>query len=201
LSYFIRTGAKTELSKCEDECVRIVLLHGHASSSEQMASIADEFRNSFPGIEVDVPQGSIDVGNGGFAWFDDPASGVISGGPATASAAIALLGKQGDLNGAVVCGFSQGAAMAIAAGFLGVNPQAIVGVCGFLPEGVDVVATSHPLLLVAGDDDEVVDAFYSESLARQVKKAGSEVTLNTVATGHCWTPEITQVVVSWLRKH
>jgi predicted esterase len=201
LSCFIRTGAKLNSAKCEDKCVRIVLLHGHTSSREQMTPIAEEFRSAFPDAEVVVPQGSIEVGRGSFAWFDDPASGVVSGGPPTASAAIALLGEQSDLNGAVVCGFSQGAAMAIAAGFLGVKPQAIVGVCGFLPEGVEVVPTSHRLLLVAGDDDEVVDAFYSESLARQVKKTGSEVTLNTVATGHRWTPEITQVVVRWLRKH
>jgi predicted esterase len=168
-----------------------------------MFDVAAALKSSFPAsevVEVVVPEGSIDFANGTHAWFDDPTSGVVSGGPSTASEAVALLADV-DLKGAVICGFSQGAALAIAAGFLGADPYAVVSVCGFLPEGVEVVSTSHPLLLVAGDDDEVVDAFYSESLARLVKKTGSEVTLTTVATGHVWTAEITQVVVSWLRKH
>jgi predicted esterase len=185
--------------------VRIVLLHGHGSNPAQMAGVAAALQGAFPDDEVLVPRGSIELAAESYGWFDDPMSGVVSGGPRSATQAVAHLARVDlasvDLAGSVVCGFSQGAAVAIASGFLSVRPRAVVAVCGFLPEGVDVVPTSHPLLLVAGDDDEVVDAFYSESLARQVKKTGSGVTLTTVATGHLWTPEITQVVVEWLRKH
>lgn len=165
-----------------------------------MGDIAAAMQAAFPDDEVLVPRGSIDLMDGSYGWFDDPTAGIVSGGPRTAAEAVALLGVVG-LAGSVVCGFSQGGAVAIAGGFLDVGPRAVIAVCGFLPEGVNVVPTTHPLLLVAGDDDEVVDAFYSESLARQVKKFQSEVTLTTVATGHVWTPEITQVAVEWLRKH
>jgi predicted esterase len=181
--------------------VRIVLLHGHGSSPAHVADVATALQSAFPADEVVVPTGSIKLAGGMHAWFDDPMSGCVSGGPGTAEEAVALLAKSVGLGGTILCGFSQGAAVAIAAGFLGVGPKSVVAVCGFLPEGIDVVATSHPLLLVTGDDDEVVDPFYSESLTRQAKKTGSEVTLTTVATGHQWTPEISQVVVEWLRKH
>jgi predicted esterase len=185
--------------------VRIVLLHGHGSSPDQLAIVADAIAACLTETEIVCPSGSIKLADDTFAWFDDPFSGVVSGGPTDASVAVASLTALADLDlhDAVVCGFSQGGALAVALGFLagqGSRPRAVVSVCGFLPERVDVRKVGHATLLVTGDDDEIVDPFYSESLSRQMKKLDCDVTLATVSTGHAWTPEVTKIVVEWLQR-
>lgn len=177
--------------------MRLVLLHGHGSSPTELSEVADVLRTC--GVEVECPPGPIELGNGTRAWFADPFAEPELGCDRSASAAVVELGKRVDLAGAVVCGFSQGGAMAVAAGFGRSDLKGVVSVCGFLPEGVNVSGSTNPMLLVAGDADEVVDPFYSESLARLAKKAGCSVTLATVSSGHRWTPEVSAVVTKWLR--
>jgi predicted esterase len=185
--------------------VRIVLLHGYGSSPDRLTPVAEAIHNRFRGVEIVCPTGGVTLSDGTHAWFDDPFAGAASVEPVTASAACARLVASTDLglNDSIVCGFSQGAAMAITVGFLANEtdrPRAVVSVCGFLPEGVTVQTVGHPTLLVTGDDDEIVDPFYSESLMRQMKKYGCDVSLATVSTGHQWTPEITAIVAEWLGK-
>ncbi len=177
--------------------MRLVLLHGHASSPHELDGVAGALRAG--GADVVCPAGSIELRDGTRAWFDDPFAEPASGHEHSASDALAELSGRVELAGTVVCGFSQGGAMAVTAGFGRSDLHGVVSVCGFLPEGVSVTESTNPMLLVAGDADEVVDPFYSESLARLAKKAGCSVTLSTVATGHKWTPEVSAVVKKWLR--
>lgn len=83
-----------------------------------------------------------------------------------------------------IAGFSQGAAMALGVpslhGLVG-----IVGVCGFLPEVDDLdISSGPPVLLAAGDADDVTPAFLALDAAAALTAAGREATTVTMAGGH-----------------
>ena len=178
--------------------MRLVLLHGHGSGPQELDAVAEVLRSA--GDEVICPAGTVVLRDGSRAWFDDPFANPEGRSGRSAESALVELDEQVNLAGTVVCGFSQGGAMAVAAGFLRADLLGVVSVCGFLPEGINVTGSSSPMLLVAGDADVVVDPFYSESLARLSKKAGCDVSLSTVSTGHQWTSEVSAVVTKWLSR-
>lgn len=174
--------------------MRLVLLHGHDSSPDRLATLADGLRAAFPAAEVAVPAGTCPVGEETWAWWDDD-------GPLT-SAAAALESLRDDvaIHGAVVIGFSQGGALALAAALTpGTGVAGAVCAGGFLPEGVEVAGVGPALLLLHGDDDEVVDVFYAETLERTARRAGLDVELQTYPGGHDWSADAVDRIAGWLR--
>jgi predicted esterase len=176
--------------------MRLVFLHGHDSSPSHMADLATSLAELVPQAEVVVPQGLCEVGPGTYAWW------MGEGNHAAALSALDELRLRVDLDGSFVIGFSQGGALALAAAM---DPSTALrgAVCagGFLPAGILVSPDAAPLLLLHGDDDEVVDVFYSETLARSAERAGVDVTLQTYAGSHRWSDDAAGRIAAWIADH
>jgi len=110
----------------------------------------------------------------------------------------------------VVVGFSQGGALALTLGPSGVQPDAVVAMCGFLPEvddpdwpaQLDTAPGSGPrrppTLVLSGADDTVVPAFLGEDAAAFLAQQGREVTSVVVPGGHAVSPGMSDRVRAWL---
>ncbi len=173
--------------------MRLVLLHGHDSAPERLTELSASLVALVPDAEVIVPLGSCDVGPGTYAWW------MGEGSDSEAVAALAALRRRVDLDGSILIGFSQGGALALTAAM---DPTMSLrgAVCagGFLPIGVLVSAGAPPLLLLHGEDDEVVDVFYAETLTRSADKAGIDVTLQTYPGGHRWSDDAAERIAAWI---
>jgi pimeloyl-ACP methyl ester carboxylesterase len=149
--------------------MQFVLLHGHDSRPGALLPIADALRAAPALAECDV---RLLTGlhrlrpDQGWAWWTDDDH---------IPAATAWLSDQLQ-DDTIVIGFSQGGALAVALGATGHQLVCgVVSIGGFAPEGVDVSTMSVPLLLIHGENDEVVDAMYAEHLAKRVRMAGGSV--------------------------
>ena len=77
-------------------------------------------------------------------------------------------------------------------GLLGCRPDAVVSICGFLPDvdddsfldRLDRGPDAPPLLVLAGSDDEVTPAFLSEDAAAILGGSGRRVTVSVEPGGH-----------------
>ena len=93
----------------------------------------------------------------------------------------------------VLCGFSQGVAMAYRAAVLGARwPDAVIGVCGDVPPELFGEGSPHTwprVLLARGARDD----YYTEEKMRaneaSLVRAGAHVETFTFDAGHEWTPE------------
>lgn len=168
----------------------LIALHGHG---DDPASARAWGRQLAPhGWEVVAPGAPTDD-DGVRSWFSTGPRGV-DGDEARASAH-----KVGDLvdrlrtggSRVVVAGFSQGGALALALGSYGVEPDAVVSICGFFPEVerptpavVADGAVVAPVLVVNCEDDEVVPAFLGADAAAMLSAEGRVVTVELVAGDH-----------------
>jgi predicted esterase len=177
----------------------LVFLHGYDSRPGAMLPLAELLSAAFPDAEKRLLSGPVRLADDdrvSFAWWgaDYDADDVDE--------AVSWLRTK--LNRpTVLLGFSQGGALALAAAAR--NVEHIVGVVSmsaFLPDGFDPGSFAVPLLLVHGEDDDVVDVFNAERLHRQTTKQGLNSTLTLFSGGHR-VPEDDQVLmlVSWLRQH
>lgn len=175
--------------------MRIVLLHGYDSSPDAMGTLAAELSSSGEAIDVICPAGSIVVGDDTYRWWtvDDESFDVTN--------ALAELTDRVSLDDAIVIGFSQGGALATAAAMASGSPvRGIVCAAGFLAPGVEVRSDSAPMLLLHGDDDNVVDVFYAETLARSAVRAGIDVVLETYPGGHAWPIDAAARIGAWIAR-
>ena len=109
-----------------------------------------------------------------------------------------------------VAGFSQGGAVALALGASGVQADAVVSICGFLPDvdEDDWAEALHraprsgprhpPTLVVSGAEDEVVPAFLGEDAAAVLGQAGRDVTSVVLPGGHAVSPVMAERTLAWL---
>jgi predicted esterase len=91
-------------------------------------------------------------------------------------------------------GYSQGAAVALTLAFAataGWRPRVVVGLASWLPnepglswDVESAAAAGTQVLLVHGEDDEVVPIVQGQSVRRFLERAGVEVTWVPLATGH-----------------
>jgi predicted esterase len=174
-----------------------VFLHGYDSKPGAMLGLAESVSIAFPDAEKRLLAGPVRLANGervSFAWWeatyehDDVAE------------AVGWL--ESKLNRpTMVVGFSQGGALALAAAACQV-PQVIgvVAMSAFMPDGFELDGFDGPVLLVHGEDDEVVDVFNAERVHRQAIKRGLDSTLMLFPGGHC-LPEDHDVakLISWLQ--
>jgi predicted esterase len=174
--------------------IDLVFLHGYDSRPGAMLGLAESLSESFQDSEKRLLAGPVrltDGDRGSFAWWqadydeDD------------VDASVDWLSKK--LNKpTVLIGFSQGGALALAAASRGVpNVIGVVAMSAFLPDGFDVSDFDGALLLMHGEDDDVVDAFHSERLHRHATKAGVDCEL-VLATGGHTIPDDRSALTLWL---
>ena len=151
----------------------VVLLHGFGASGDDLIGLAGEWRGSLPDaafVAPHAPEGMPFADLAGRQWFalqsftqDELWRGVQRAGPlldAFIDQELARMGVgSGDL---ALVGFSQGTMMALHVGLRRrLAPAAIVGYSGIIagPEHLgEEIQSSPPVLLVHGDQDEVIPA-------------------------------------------
>lgn len=178
----------------------MLLLHGYDSSPLRVEPQAQLLRQCIGGLTVHAVQAPLRLSSGSWAWFSDATTEQAGVELADSLATLHDVARSTgcSVQDAVVAGFSQGGAVALAAGFAGICAAAIC-VGGFLPPGIEPGPTTTPLLLIHGADDEIVDPFYAETTARRAQKLGCEVDFHEVPGGHEWTTDATMLIVQWLR--
>jgi predicted esterase len=104
----------------------------------------------------------------------------------------------------VLCGFSQGGALALATALdpsAGDPPGAIAGLAAYLPhhDGIDLArADGRPILLTQGVDDAMVETIRGRSAAKAMHRAGAVVTWTEVAGGHRFDGPLLDALRVWL---
>ncbi len=186
----------------------LVALHGHGDEPATARSWGR--RMAPPGWEVVAP-GAVRDDDGVRSWFRTTPTGVDASTLRTSARRVAAL--VADLRGdvgrpVVVVGFSQGAALALRLGGVGVQPDAVVSICGFVPEVAGSSADLRPevgdgprhpaTLLLAREDDEVVPAFFSSDAAAAVSGEGGPATLELLPGGHLVDDLAVDTVRRWV---
>ncbi|MPY95967.1 MAG: hypothetical protein GEV08_23785 [Acidimicrobiia bacterium] len=175
--------------------VRLVLLHGHGGSPEAMLEAAVALADAVD-VQVLLPRGP-QAAEDGWAWWP----------PGTACEPQTVASVRDLVSGprpTVLAGFSQGGAMALLACARAPGLAAgLAVVCGFVPD--DVVdlsggrAALPPVLVLHGEDDEVVDPMHGRMVARWCERQGQgRVTSALYAGGHDWLPETSAAVAGWV---
>lgn len=181
----------------------LVVLHGHGddpgSARRWGARVAPL------GWEVVAPGAPLRTeGDGSVrSWFSNGPRGAATDEVAD------VAGRVGDLVQRVrdagrrvaVVGFSQGAALALLLDRFGVDADATVAMCAFLPELDDepVGATSlRPLLVLGGASDDVVPPFMGEDAATFLAAGGREVGSEVLPGGHEVSDAMIERARAWL---
>ena len=190
----------------------LVLLHGYGSSAGDMMGLAPWLDERFL---VLAPQGGRALPNGGWGWYPlgmGPVAPVLDVDELEASrggvlrwAAAAALAHGGDPARLFLVGFSQGAALALAAALT--EPErltAVVAMSGrVLPEILPRAAAPArlrglPVLLTHGADDEIVPAAQGRAARDMLRGWGARVEHREFAAGHTLPPACLDHVGAWL---
>jgi phospholipase/carboxylesterase len=95
-------------------------------------------------------------------------------------------------------GFSQGAALAFAATFLGrLQPAGIVSLAGFLPQGELKNVKDLPIYWGHGISDTLVPIERAREAVLMLKRAGADVVLCEAGVGHKVGLECTRGLKEW----
>jgi len=104
----------------------------------------------------------------------------------------------------VLCGFSQGGALALATALdpaSSLSPSAVAVLAGYLPhrDGMSLeLANNLPMLFVHGSDDDMVEIIRGRSAAKTVHRAGAIVSWSEVHSGHYFDGELLTPLRHWL---
>lgn len=112
-----------------------------------------------------------------------------------------LVAEAGDIP-IVFVGFSQGVAMAYRAALLGAyRSRCIVAVGGDVPGDVRTIPAEQfpPILLAAGESDELYTSTHLESDAGFLRSHGVELEVFRYSGGHEWTELLRQQIYSFLK--
>jgi predicted esterase len=161
--------------------IDLVFLHGFDSRPGAMLPLVESLSPSFPELDKRLLTGPVrlvDDNTVSFAWWAE------EHGHEDVDTAVEWLRNK--LNRpSVLVGFSQGGALGLAAAARQVpTVVGVVAMSAFMPDGFDISEFEGPLLLLHGEDDEVVDAFHAERLHRQATKAGLDCDLVINVGGH-----------------
>ena len=182
----------------------MVLLHGYGANGDDLIGLGWEWRELWPDM-LFVSPNAPDVcaqNPGGFQWFPlavDRIAGRIEGAALARPVLVNFLmdvWAQTGLGPAdtVLCGFSQGAMMALHVGTSLDRPlKAIVAFSGALipPDGFgDDYFAKPPVALIHGELDQVVDPNLSRESAQVLADAGFETRLHiSPGVGHGIAPD------------
>ena len=196
----------------------VVFLHGYGANGADLLGLADPLGEHMPDtlfIAPDAPE-RCPGSPLGFQWFPIPWLDGSSEDEARRSMDAAIEDLNAFLDALMVdedilpeqlalCGFSQGTMMSLHVGPRREDALAgIVGFSGRLLEPdllVDEVKTKPPVLLVHGDQDEVVPPQSLSEAAVGLEKAGfKEVFANVMkGTGHGIAPDGLSVALAFMR--
>lgn len=183
------TGPETGPANGSEPDRLIVFLHGLGANGADLMALAPLLAQVFPSahfIAPDAPQ-ACDLAPMGRQWFslqDMTTDALLDGARSAAPGLNAFLDAQMARfnltpDRVAVVGFSQGTMMALHV--LLRRPQAVAGILGFsgmlIAPGAlaDELASRSPVLLVHGDQDEVVPADMSKMSGEALKIAGFDV--------------------------
>ena len=196
------------------QAARVLLLaHGLGADENDLGSLLSYLDPEGRFLSV-LPRGPV-AAPPGFAWFD--MAGVTAGGgsdatfPSSHDALDDLLDEvcaahdkpRGE---AIVGGFSQGAALALALGLRRsdrAHPAGVLAMSGYLPEvdGVDLdwdAAAEIPVLVQHGTDDPMIPVERARETARTLAEHGVPVTYTEYPMGHNVAMESVQQAHEWL---
>lgn len=162
----------------------VVFLHGYGGSAQDFAGLARELAADAPGDELVLLDGPQPVSGGsGRQWWDvhDRSEGARSRSLTAAADALrawldgALRARGLSDEDAVLVGFSQGAALALAVG----SRWSLGGVVAYSGRPIDLPATpvATPFLLVVGGKDPWIPASDVEDFAAGLRSRGASVVL------------------------
>jgi phospholipase/carboxylesterase len=183
----------------------LVVLHGHGDDPALLAHRRDELDPDHRATLV-APSGPVALEGGGRAWFHD------HGAPGDGDALVAAVDHAIDEGIArattgpatvALVGWSQGGAAALAYAVRASAPRlaGVATIAGWLPPVDGLEWAPRPdlrVLMVHGEDDEVVPLPLGRSAARFLEREGAEVTWATRPAGHRLEPAMTATVAAWL---
>lgn len=192
----------------------VVFLHGYGADGADLLGLADALAPHLPHTGFAAPDAPEPCRGGyGRQWFPIP----WLDGSSEVAAAIGLAAATDDLNGYLdqqlaahslsadrlcVLGFSQGAMMAMhvvprrhaaIAGIVAISGRLLV------PERIGEVVSKPPVLLIHGDEDQVVPFADMGTAGRALVAAGFETFGHVMhGTGHGIAPDGLQVALSFI---
>lgn len=192
----------------------VVVLHGYGADGADLLGLADSLAPHLPDTAFAAPDAPEPCRGGyGRQWFPIP----WLDGSSEVAAAIGLAAATDDLNGYLdqqlaahslsadqlcVLGFSQGAMMAMhvvprrhaaIAGIVAISGRLLV------PERIGEVVSKPPVLLIHGDEDQVVPFADMGTAGRALVAAGFETFGHVMhGTGHGIAPDGLQVALSFI---
>lgn len=166
----------------------VVALHGYGSNGDDLISLAPYWDKLLPDVQFSSPHAPTHVPGFGamFQWFPiesmDPvhlAKGARDAAPVLEAFLEAEMANFGVTKAqTALVGFSQGTMMALHVGLASKDPYAgILGYSGALV-GNPVMASKPPVLLVHGDQDDVVPLVASQMAQQFLKNAGLDARLH-----------------------
>ena len=182
----------------------MVILHGYGADGADLIGLCLEWRELFPDMLFVAPNApEICAQNpGGYQWFPlnvDRIAGRIEGAARARPVIVDFLTDLWAQTGlgpsdTILCGFSQGAMMALHVGTsLDAKLRGVVAFSGaFIPaEGFGITPFAKPpVALIHGDLDRVVDPQLSRDAARDLAAAGFDVRLHiSPGSGHGIAPD------------
>jgi phospholipase/carboxylesterase len=163
----------------------VVLLHGYGANGDDLIALAEGWRRRLPGAAFVAPNAPqvIPGAYGGLQWFPltlrDPREywrGVTAARPALDQFLDAELARYRlPANRLMLVGFSQGTMMALHVGLRrAVAPAGIVGYSGLLagPEYLGEITARPPILLIHGEDDDLIPVEALHIAREPLAKAG-----------------------------
>ncbi len=192
----------------------VVFLHGYGADGADLLGLADPLGQHLPDTMFVAPDAP-EKANGGYGlqWFPIP----WLDGSTEEAAAQGLARASGDLNGFLdalleaeglddsnlaLLGFSQGAMMAMHVAPRRAKSMAgVVAISGRLlaPENIGEIAARPPVLLIHGDEDQVVPFGNMEHAGQVLTGAGIDTYGHVMrGTGHGIAPDGLQVALSFL---
>ncbi|MEO0676638.1 MAG: alpha/beta fold hydrolase [Pseudomonadota bacterium] len=210
--------AKTRAPLSDELRSAVVFLHGYGANADDLIGLADPLAEHMPDtmfVSPDAPE-EIAMVPGGRQWFPIPwidgsseeaAAEGLRMAAADLQAFLDALMVDNDLLPEQVCllGFSQGSMMALHVAPRREDPVAgVVGISGRLLEPellVDEVESRMPILLIHGDQDDVVPPQSLPMAAEGLQKAGfTDVYAHIMkGTAHGIAPDGLSVALAFMR--
>ena len=195
----------------------LVFLHGYGANGADLFGLADPLALHLPDTAFLAPDAP-EQAQGGYGlqwfpipWLDGSSEEAARQGLARATTDLngfldARLAEEGlDDSALSLLGFSQGAMMAMHVAPRRITAMAgVVAISGRLlePENIGEITVKPPVLLIHGDDDQVVP-FGSMAHAGEVLTGAGVETFGHVmrGTGHGIAPDGLSVALTFLREH
>jgi len=205
----VATALRTNVVRGRQEPDRLLLLiHGKGADEHDLAPLISHLDPEGRFLTV-LPRAPLPL-MGGWQWYET--DGIPRGGPQLVSSVDALddlldasCAEHGfDRAQAIVAGFSQGCAVALALGLRRSDrprPAGLLGMSGFLPdrEGLEYdFSDAPPVLIQHGTADPLISADFGRRTAARLGAEGVPVVYREYPMAHQVTPESMQDAMTWL---